>query len=643
MKAKPIPRSGAIRAFTFLACCLLMITASIAGNGDLDELTVSGRVQSEDGEPLIGVTILEEGTSNGTVTDFDGTYSMTVADDDAVLIFSYTGYKSTSVQVSGRNVIDLTLEVEVSSLDEVVVIGYGTQKKANLTGAVAAISSEELEQRPIASVGMGLQGLIPNLNVSIRNGDPTRAADFNIRGFESINGGSPLILVDGVPMDLERINPSDIASVNVLKDASAAAVYGARAAFGVILIETKQGKAGKINVSLSTELSLARPIFNMDVVTDPVEFIEARDRASIRSNGNPSYSEEFSNAIRAHANGTGPEWAVVDGVLQFYGFNDYQNSLMTDFAPQQKHDLSISGATDRASYYVSFGMLNKDGYLDHENNENFKRYNGLMKAEFKVNDWLSLDEKLVFNSQQSDKPHFYNWDVNVNTVARVSPILPITFPDLDHYLTPGDRAQFEPFIGKHFASLNFFPYLEQGGRETFNINDIWLTQGMTLTPLRGLKVRGDFSYNTYHRDYQDVASKVEVIESSDIKNGVQIGNGFSGNDWIDTRSNYNQYYVFNAYAQYTIDQIQDHNISAMIGFNQEWGRNQFIRAQANTLITPLVPDLNATTGTQQTFGSKSHVSLRGMFYRLSYNFKDRYLFEANGRYDGTSRFPKDDR
>ncbi|NND34769.1 MAG: SusC/RagA family TonB-linked outer membrane protein, partial [Saprospiraceae bacterium] len=494
---------------------LLGLTALTINAAPPDYEPIKGTVTSPDGEPLIGVTVLIKGTQTGTVTDFDGTYTLDVTDDNAILVFSYTGFESQEVALNGRSVVDLVMDESVTALNEVVVVGYGTQKKANLTGAVAAISSEELEQRPIASVGMGLQGLIPNLNVSIRNGDPTRAADFNIRGYESINGGSPLILVDGVPMDLERINPSDIASVNVLKDASAAAVYGARAAFGVILIETKKGKAGKINVSLSTELSLARPIFNMEVVTDPVEFIEARDRASIRSNGNPSYSEEFSNAIRAYANGTGPEWAVVDGVLQFYGFNNYQNSLMTDFAPQQKHDLSISGATDRASYYVSFGMLNKDGYLDHENNENFKRYNGLMKVEFKVNDWLSLDEKLVFNSQQSDKPHFYNWDVNVNTVARVSPILPITFPDLEFYLTPGDRAEFEPFIGKHFASLNFFPYLEQGGRETFNINDVWLTQGMTLTPLRGLRIRGDFSYNTYHRDYQDVASKVEVIESRD--------------------------------------------------------------------------------------------------------------------------------
>lgn len=606
------------------------------------DITVTGTVTDETGSPLIGVTILIKDTNQGTVTDIDGTYSITVADAQAVLVFSYTGYLAQEVPLNGRSQIDVQMNTDIQALEEVVVVGYGTQKKVNLTGAVGSISSEELERRPIVSVGQGLQGLIPNLNISIRNGDPTRGADFNIRGFESINGGSPLILVDGVPMNLERINPNDIASVNVLKDASAAAVYGARAAFGVILIETKRGKSGKVNIQLSSELSAAKPIFNMDPINDPYQFALARNSANIRTNGNPAYDDEWLAAFQAYSEGTGPEWGVVDGVLRYYGYNNYQNSLMTDYAPQQRYDLNISGASDKTSYYVSVGMLNKDGYLRSANNENFKRYNALAKVEFKVNDWLSLDEKVVFNSQVSDKPHFYNWDVNINTVARVVPVLPIQFPDLPYYLAPGDRDQFEQYIGMHFASLNFFPYLEQGGRETFTINDTWLTQGVTLTPLRGLRVRGDFSYQTYHRSYQDVASKVTMLENQDLTNLI-VGNGFSGDDWINNQHNYNQYYVLNTYAEYTLDQFANHYVKAMVGFNQEWGRNTFIRAQARKLITPLVTDLNATTGTQQTFGGKDHVSLQGVFYRFNYIFKDKYLFEANGRYDGTSRFPEKDR
>jgi outer membrane receptor protein involved in Fe transport len=201
-------RSDFVQIIAFLGCFLLLLPTSsnfAATDNVLPEaITVSGTVLSEDGEPLIGVTALVEGTSNGTVTDFDGTYTLEVDNNEATLLFSYTGYKTMSVAVAGRSAIDVTLEVEISSLNEVVVIGYGTQKKANLTGAVSAISSEELERRPIASVGMGLQGLIPNLNISLRNGDPTRGADFNIRGYESINGGAPLILVDGVPSEGSR-------------------------------------------------------------------------------------------------------------------------------------------------------------------------------------------------------------------------------------------------------------------------------------------------------------------------------------------------------------------------------------------------------------------------------------------------------
>ncbi len=646
------------RTATFLPAYLLVLGLCFHGPGtgslvhannkltlnraSSSEINISGTVISDEGEPLIGVTILVKGTGQGTVTDVDGTYVLNTDEEDGILVFSYTGYKTQEVAVNGRSVINITMESDIAALEEVVVVGYGTQKKVNLTGAVSSITSEALENRPIASVEHGLQGLVPNLNVTIRNGDPTTAASFNIRGYESINGGSPLILVDGVPMALERINPNDIASVNVLKDASAAAVYGARAAFGVILVETKKGRQGKVNIQLSSELSAAEPIFHMDPVNDPYQYVLARNTASIRTSGSPSFNDDFVAAVKAYSEGTGPEWGVVDGVLQYYGFNDYQNRIMTDYAPQQRYDLSVSGATDNASYYVSLGHLNKDGYLQF-NNEKFERYNVLMKADFKVNNWLTLEEKIVFNAQDSDKPTFYHWDVNINTLARQNPIDKVQFPDLHFYLTPGDRDKYELYIGMYFGGTNFFPYLEDGGRRTFTVNDTWLTQGVTITPLKGLNVKGNFSYNSFHRNFQDVQSKVEVIgEGADLTNLI-VDNGFSGTDFIENRHDYDQYYVLNTYAEYSPQLAPSHFVKAMIGFNQEWGRYTFQRAKAFSLITPLITDINATTGIQETYGGKEHVSLRGVFYRFNYIFKDKYLFEANGRYDGTSRFPKDDR
>jgi TonB-linked SusC/RagA family outer membrane protein len=606
--------------------------------------SISGRITAtETGEALPGVSVVIKGTTQGTTTDNAGKYTLKLPSANATLVVSFIGYLKKEITVGGRSTLDIALEVDTKALEEVVVVGYGTQEKVNLTGAVGIADSKRLQNRPIASVGEGLQGVIPNLNIGVRNGDPAQPITFNIRGYESINGGAPLILVDNVPMDLNRVNPNDIESISVLKDASAAAVYGARAAFGVVLVTTKSGKSGKINVSLNTQFSLAKPIFNMDVVTDPYQFVQARNQANIRSSGVPAFDDDMVAGTKAYSENpaTAPQWKVVNGVLRFYGYNDYQNSIMTDYAPTSQHDLSVSGGTDKARYLVSLGYFSKDGYLRY-NNEKFKRYNMLMKADFEVNEWLKLDSKVIFNSQNSDKPHFYNWDVNINSLARVNPIAAIQFPDLEYYITPGDREKFAPYIGKYFGGTNFFPYLLDGGRTTFTNNDLWLTQGVTLTPLRGLKIRSDFSYNIFSRNYQDVQSKVDIVDANLLAANL-ISNGFSGDDWIRNENEYNQYYVFNAYAEYKVPLPTNHNLTTMVGFNQERGINRYTGAQARALITPQVIDLNATTGTQQTFGSKSHVALRGAFYRLNYNYKEKYLIEFNGRYDGTSRFPKDSR
>ncbi len=612
----------------------------------LYEKTITGKVTDETNEALPGVNVVVKGTTIGTVTDVTGNYRVNAPDDATTLVFSSVGYLSEEVTIGDQSVINLAMSPDVTSLQEVVVVGYGTQEKVNLTGAVGVTDGEVLQNRPIANVGEGLQGVVPNLNVNIRNGDPTAPIDFNIRGFESINGGQPLVLVDGVPMDLNRVNPNDIESISVLKDASAAAVYGARAAFGVVLVTTKKGKGDKINVSFGGEFSLSKPILFIDPINDPYQFVLARNMANERTNGSLAYDQDMIDGTKAWSENPTLEnaWKVYNGSLRFYGYNNYQERLITDFAPQQKYDASVSGSSDKASYYVSFGHLNKDGYLKNKaKNENFKRYNVLLKGDFKVNEWLRLDSRALVTTEKSDKPHFYNWDVNINTTARVNPLNPIEFPDLPYYLTPGDRGEFEQYIGMYFSSVNFLPYLEQGGRETWTRNDIVLTQGATINPLKGWNIRGEFSSNIRNRDYQDVQSKINVLANQDLLGGLIIDNGFSGNDWINNRAENDQYYVFNAYTDYTIDNSNGHFFKAMVGFNQEWGRFQYIRSQAYGLITPSIPDINATTGNQEAYGGKQHTALRGAFYRVNYIFDDRYLLEANGRYDGTSRFPTDDR
>ena len=622
-------------------CLLVLLLLGLGSFSAVAQVKeVSGLVSDSNKIGIPGVTVLVKGTKTSTLTDLDGNYKITVPTTKTILVFSYVGFDNQEIAVDTNSRINATLKESTSQLNEVVVVGYGTQKKVNLTGAVGVASGERLKNRPIASVGEGLQGVIPNLNVTVRNGDPTSNVAFNVRGFGSINGGDPLVLVDGVPMDLNKINPNDIKSISVLKDAAAGAVYGARAAFGVILVETKKGQSDKLKVSFSTQLSLSKSIFNTDAETDPYKFVLAKNAAVLRTGTTPLYDADMVAGAKAYSENpdTAPQWKVVGGVLRFYGSNTYQKDVLAEYSPTSQHDLSISGGSDKSKFYASFGYLDKDGYLK-VGNDKFKRYNLLLRTDFKINDWLSLDEKIVYNSQNSDKAHIYSTDVSVNTISRVDAFQPIVFPDLEYYLTPGDRDKYAPYIGRYFTGLNALPYLQDGGRVTFTNNDLWFTQGITLTPTKGLKIRADYSYNSFDRIYQDVANKVEQI-STNLTNANMITYGYSADDYINNTNTHNTYSVLNAYAEYAVPNLGNHNLAGMVGYNQEYGYYSSVSATARGLITPGIADIGATIGTQAATGSKAEASLQGAFSRVTYNFKEIYLFELNGRYDGSSRFPK---
>jgi TonB-linked SusC/RagA family outer membrane protein len=604
---------------------------------------VTGSVVDEQNQGIPGVSVVIKGTTKGITTDISGNFELDVPTDKTILVFSYVGFESKEVEVGNSTNIRVILLSDIKALSEVVVVGYGTQEKVNLTGAVGVASGKVLQNRPISTVGEGLQGVIPNLNITVRNGDPTAAVDFNIRGYESINGGSPLILVDGVPMDLNRINPNDIKSISVLKDAAAAAVYGARAAFGVVLVETKKGESGKIKVNFNNQISISKSIFNVDLVTDPYEFVTAQNKAAVRNSNVPKWDDDYVAGTKAYSENplTAPQYAVVNGVIRFYGNNDYKNRLINDYSPSNQHDISVSGGSENAKLYASLGYINKDGF-QRIGNDKFKRYNIMLKGDFKINKWLSLDEKIILNTQYSDKAHFYSNDVAINSVLRAEPFRLIEFPDLPYYINQGDRATYEPYIGRQMAGVNAIPYFRDGGRTTFTNHDLWLTQGMTLTPMKGLKIRTDFSYNIFNRIYQDVASKVEVVNPNLLAPDF-ILTSYSGDDYLASENTNNTYSVLNAYAQYEFQNLGSHSVTAMVGINQEEGKNRWIRGQNRGIISNGINDLSATTGTQLATGSRSHVALRGAFYRVNYDYKKRYLIELNGRYDGSSRFPSDSR
>lgn len=643
-------------AHNIVLAILISVFQVVAGEINSEttqQKSVTGKVVDKSGVPIPGVTVAIKRTATGTITNESGLYTLPKVSENSVLVFSFVGMQTQEVTVGSRTNIDVTMQEDVIGIDEIVAVGYGTQKKANLTGAVSVAGSDRIESRTITSLGQGLQGVIPGLNITYTSGDPTESADFNIRGFESINGGSPLILVDGVPMDVEKINPNDIKSVSVLKDAASAAIYGARASFGVILVETKKGKPGKTNISISSQFTAQQAIFpGYEPVTEGGTARQIMSDAYKLTNGRELLPQAIIDAAKAYQEMENPTeadaWYVDKTAKLLYPLsNTYMRDLaMRDFAPQRQYDFNISGASEKSSYYVSLGMTNKDGFFRY-GNEDYNRHTALAKIDFQVNDWLSLEEKISFISVVNDIPHNYGDQWYYQSIAKHF-YSPHTFPDLPYYLEPGDHDKYAHLVGMHLDNRNPLPYLKKGGRNTTNENDIWLTQGVTITPMKGLKLRGDFSYRYYWREIEDVASKVEVVYGSinnfslDLNNAAQpiIWYGQSANDWIEASFSKNTYYVFNTYAEYSRDDLGDHNIKALVGFNEEYGKNHSVTTRSTQLLAPNIQSLTATTGTKTNSDGKNEIKLRGLFYRLNYSYKDRYLFEANGRYDGTSRFPR---
>ncbi|MDD4490314.1 MAG: SusC/RagA family TonB-linked outer membrane protein, partial [Paludibacter sp.] len=346
---------------------------------------VSGTVRDNKGEPLVGVSIISKNGNNitGTTTDFEGRYRINVNSRSA-LEFSYIGFKTTIIQVGAKKIIDISLEPDDKLLQEVVVVGYGTQKKVNLTGSIAQVTSESLQDRPTSSVTQMLQGAMPNVNIQVKTGSPGAGGTLTIRGVGSINSSSPLIMVDGVPGSLDQLNPNDIESISVLKDASSAAIYGARAAFGVVLISTKKAKSGKPKVSYDAYFASSNPTVSTDFVTSGYEHALIYD-TSYKSLGSSAtgYTEDDYKELEARRFDVteNPErpWVVttIDNngkeKYNYYGNFDLWNWMYNENMMSQSHNINISGGTDKVQYYISGSYYTKEG-LTKRVDEDYNQY-----------------------------------------------------------------------------------------------------------------------------------------------------------------------------------------------------------------------------------------------------------------------------
>ncbi|NLN49545.1 MAG: TonB-dependent receptor plug domain-containing protein, partial [Clostridiales bacterium] len=454
----------------------IVLTPGDKSSGDTFNLlvqqqgTVSGRVTDKNDQPLPGVTVVVKGTTQGTITDTNGEYTLTNLPSGATLVFSFVGMRTQEMIVGQQVRINVVMEEETIGLEEVVAIGYGTQKKKNITGAVDMITSESLEDRGITSIGKALQGVISNLNISIPSGEPSTKAIYNIRGFESITGGNPLIVVDGVPMgDLNDVNPNQIAEISVLKDAGSAAIYGARGAFGIILIETKNAKERKFSVDFSMEHSTEKPIWLTDPLDNPYEYGLQMNEAYLANNAQPLFNERQLEGAKKWWENPIPENAwIVDGtILKYVGNAYHQNRLLRDFIPKHNYSLSVSGTAEKFKYYTSVDMRHDEGVTKFKP-EKVDRLNFLIKTEFSPSDWFNLRQKISFNHSLIDKPHASRSYSDM--VDKHGPMIPPEFPNpkiFEDQLTEElrNKHDYSKYEGMWIYERTFAPYHLLGARD----------------------------------------------------------------------------------------------------------------------------------------------------------------------------------
>ena len=354
-----------------------------------------GVVKDATGEPIIGASVSVKGTKNATVTDLDGNFTLSGVSKGTTIVISYIGCVNSEIKWDGKS-LDVTLAEDTHGLEEVVVVGYGTQKKVNLSGAVANVDGKVLENRPITNIGQGLQGVVPNLNVSMNSGGaPGASSSYNIRGNTSLNGGSPLVLVDNVQMDANLVNPEDVESISVLKDASSAAIYGARAAYGVILITTKKGrKSDKPTISFNATGYWQSPAKSYHNVNS-MQYLKMMDEANKNDGGSGRYfKDQVYKYTEAYFNGTYDQPVFFDEAYDkakygYCGNTDWWNELYkTSFS--QIYKASISGGNDRTTYYASLGMNNQKGILT-AGDDKYKKYNANVNISSNITKWLNVD------------------------------------------------------------------------------------------------------------------------------------------------------------------------------------------------------------------------------------------------------------
>ena len=619
------------------------------------ELRITGVVKDTNGEPMIGVTVMVKGTGTGAITDIDGNYSVSVPGSKSVLSFSFVGYTTKEVNVGNQRTINVTLAEDSKMIDEVVVIGFQSQKKGNLTASVASVGAEALENRPVANIGQALQGMVPGLNISIAGGDPNKVPSLNIRGATTFRqrgtsnddknkfdvvSGSPLILLDGVEItseDLNQLNPNDIDNMSFLKDASAAAIYGTRATFGVILVTTKGGTfKQKAKIDYSYNLAFDQPYALPDIM-DSYHIYKALKDKDVWTGAIAEYSQhdkDMMEHMQAYIKDpvNNKPYFMEGDAIQWVGNTNPYKELVKDWTPTQKHNLSISGGGDRISYYISLGMQDQKGMYEIKT-DRLKRYNAMLSINAKVTNWFNVAAKASYNvfdyegpTQQTDGSNLWQYAKSYYPENYIyQPVL--TGPD--------------DFLPNH-PTENPVSYLYAGGRSITSRRKTILSISPEFIILpKILKIKADLSVTptTYQRE------KTHPKQARVNNSWTALETRWATENTGEVTRSTTDRYSINVYADYNSTFKEKHNVSVLLGINQEEesyaGSSIYLKNMLDPYILnpTLVQDVTANTS------SNSHyeVASRALFGRVMYNYMSRYLIEVDARYDGSSKFPKDSR
>lgn len=580
------------------------------------ERTVSGVVYDSDGLPVIGAGVMVKGSLHGTVTDEDGRWTLELEDDNVTLEISSMGYQSQSIAVKGRSDFTVTLTSDTQYLDEVVVVGYGTQKKVNLTGSVSMVTSEDMASRPVSNMSSGLQGLLPGVTVVNASGQPgASGTTIRVRGVGTIGNANPLILIDGIEGDLSTINPEDIESVSVLKDAASASIYGARAANGVLLVTTKKMNdnpgAAKDNakVTFGAYAGIQTPT-RLPQMCDAIEFMTLDNEARQNVGTAIGWLED---SFKKVTDNTDPN---------YFANTDWLDEVLNSYAPQQNYSLSLNGGIGSSGYMLSYRYFDQKG-LTVGSSTGEQRHNVRFKMNTKLIDRLTLSSNISYTSRKVTSPinSLTSGGGAIYNAMRIAPNAPVRYTD-------GTWA----YGG---GNTNPVAILNDGGRSNVSTEEFSLLEVLKLDILKGWDVTATYNL-TSTNGYKDILKKTITFVNPEDKS-VNVYASPNSLKNVDLK-NVQQTFIIQSNFDITFGK---HNVSGVAGMSQEWYEARMFEASRTNLSTEFEPTLNlGDPSTMSNNATYSSWALRSGFGRVSYNYDERYLLEANIRYDLSSRFHK---